>query len=185
MGKNGVAESRMGVHASIAVCMTAMISPASEPKPRMRSSCALTSVFMKPCFSPIACALSTALVGSPAMAPQRLDCFASASLSPTWASGGSAVRPFPEFTKPLCALKGARPGKRRRERKQDARASEVPKPGPRTLYAAPNPVSMRSHGMTLPRQALALRSGTKLLRQPFSVVLMIYEYLQGILEQRL
>jgi hypothetical protein len=39
--------------------------------------------------------------------------------------------------------------------------------------------------MKLPRQALALRSGTKLLRQPFSVVLMIYEYLQGILEQRL
>jgi len=100
-------------------------------------------------------------------------------------AAGSAVRPFPEFTKPLCALKGARPGKRRRERKQDARASEVPKPGPRTLYAAPNPVSMRSHGMKLPRQALALRSGTKLLRQPFSVVLMIYEYLQGILEQRL
>jgi hypothetical protein len=58
----------MGVHASIAVCMTAMTSPASEPKPRMRSSCALTSIFMKPCFSPIACALSTAFVGSPAMA---------------------------------------------------------------------------------------------------------------------
>jgi hypothetical protein len=27
---------------------------------------------------------------------------------------------------------------------------------------------------------LALRSGTKLFRQPFSVVLMVYEYLQGI-----
>jgi hypothetical protein len=81
-----------GRSATIAVCTAATTSPASAPiivKPRMRSSFAPTIALMRPCFSPVACARNTALVGSLAtrvMMPWRS---ASRSLSPTWASGGS------------------------------------------------------------------------------------------------
>ena len=56
-----------GSSASIAVCTTARTSPASEPtmvKPRMRSSLALTTAFMKPCFSSVASVRRTLLMGS-------------------------------------------------------------------------------------------------------------------------
>src|ERR1700732_364944 len=56
-----------GRPARIAVCTTAMASPASAPiivKPRMRSSRAATSAFIKPCRSSIVCVRSTAFIGS-------------------------------------------------------------------------------------------------------------------------
>ena len=64
--------------ANIAVCTTAMTSPASGPsivKPRMRSLCASTSAFIKPCVSAIVRVRSTALIGSVATRtsmPRRL-----------------------------------------------------------------------------------------------------------------
>src|SRR6185437_2433195 len=51
----------------MAVWTTVMTSPASAPiivKPRMRSSLSLTRTFMKPCFSSVVSARSTALIGS-------------------------------------------------------------------------------------------------------------------------
>ena len=44
---------------------------------------------MKPCASPVACARSTALIGSVATRAAMPWRFASPSLKPTWASGGS------------------------------------------------------------------------------------------------
>ena len=56
-----------GSSAIIAVWTTAKTSPASEPimvKPRMRSSLALTTAFMKPVFSSVASVRRTWLIGS-------------------------------------------------------------------------------------------------------------------------
>src|SRR5262245_60802523 len=56
-----------GRSASIAVCTTAMTSPASAPimaKPRIRSSLPATRAFMNPCVSSVVSVRRTALVGS-------------------------------------------------------------------------------------------------------------------------
>ena len=76
----------------IAVCIAAVTSPASEPiivKPRIRSSDAETSTFMKPCFSFVASVRNTALIGRCATRTGIPRRSASPSLNPTRASGGS------------------------------------------------------------------------------------------------
>ena len=83
-----------GSFASMAVCTTAMTSPASEPiivKPTMQSS-ASTRAFMNPCFSSVASVRRTALIGSRATRTAIPRACASLSLSPTRASGGSVNR---------------------------------------------------------------------------------------------
>jgi hypothetical protein len=67
MSEDGVAQAMYGRPSSIAICTAATTSPASAPiivKPRMWSSRAATSPFIKLRLSSIVCVRSAALIGS-------------------------------------------------------------------------------------------------------------------------
>ena len=100
-----------GSPASIAVCITAMTSPASAPiivKPRMRSSFAPTRTFMKPCVSSVASRRSTALIGNlPTRTAMPCRC-ASRSLNPICASGGSVNTQYGTSRSPVLRAPPAR-----------------------------------------------------------------------------